>query len=77
MRAPWFALIEAWAVARLIRSPLFNRAVHKAYRKINRLESLEQENGGGRTGPSALDHFKDEVKQQFKELTWQKRGPKQ
>lgn len=29
------------------------------------------------TGPSALDHFKDEVKQQFRELTWQKRGPKQ
>jgi hypothetical protein len=28
------------------------------------------------TGPSALDHFKDEVKTQLRELTWQKRPPK-
>ncbi|KAH7558226.1 hypothetical protein BM1_05498 [Bipolaris maydis] len=125
---PWFALFEAWAVARLIRSPTFNRAVaqerisqiklnplvqawggadtltlkeshhcvcgrfrdgrpryfdiskteavQKAYRKINRLPDFEQKNGGGRTGPSSFDHFKDEVKNQFRELTWQKRPPK-
>lgn len=29
------------------------------------------------TGPSAFDHFKDELKDQFRELTWQKRPPKQ
>jgi hypothetical protein len=77
----------------LIRSPAFNRAVHKAYRKINRLPDMEQKNGGGRmfatphcailtlilctgTGPSTLDHFRDEVKTQLRELTWQKRPPK-
>ncbi|KAF2793693.1 hypothetical protein K505DRAFT_361776 [Melanomma pulvis-pyrius CBS 109.77] len=77
MRFPLFALFEAWAVTKLIRSPMFNRAVHKAYRKINKLEPMEPENGLQRTGPSALDHFKDEVKHQFRELTWQKRPPKQ
>ncbi|CAO2656377.1 Nn.00g051800.m01.CDS01 [Neocucurbitaria sp. VM-36] len=60
----------------LIRSPGFNRAVQKAYRKINRLPDFEQKNGGSRTGPSALDHFKDELKTQLRELTWQKRPPK-
>ncbi|OAL46085.1 hypothetical protein IQ07DRAFT_647716 [Pyrenochaeta sp. DS3sAY3a] len=73
---PWFALLEAWAVAKLIRSPGFNRAVQKAYRKIHRLPDLEPRNGGGRTGPSTLDHFKDELKTQLRELTWQKRPPK-
>jgi hypothetical protein len=28
------------------------------------------------TGPSAFDHFTDEVKSQLKELTWQKKPPK-
>jgi hypothetical protein len=28
------------------------------------------------TGPSTLDHFKDELKTQLRELTWQKRPPK-
>ncbi|KAL5121080.1 hypothetical protein ACEQ8H_000931 [Pleosporales sp. CAS-2024a] len=94
--APWFALFEAWAVAKLVRSPAFNRAIHRAYRKINGLPDLEPKNGRGSesdpsspfppvrshsdsargTGPSALDHFKDEVKTQFRELTWQKRPPK-
>jgi hypothetical protein len=77
----------------LIRSPAFNRAVHKAYRKINRLPDMEAKNGGGSmfatqlvcmnntdfmagTGPSSLDHFKDELKTQLRELTWQKRPPK-
>lgn len=32
----------------LIRSPAFNRAVQKAYRKINRLPDMEAKNGGGR-----------------------------
>ncbi|KAF2242171.1 hypothetical protein BU26DRAFT_439204 [Trematosphaeria pertusa] len=61
----------------LIRSPMFNRAVQKAYRKINKLPPMGPENGGGRTGPSTLDHFKDELKDQFRELTWQKRPPRQ
>ncbi|KAF1950282.1 hypothetical protein CC80DRAFT_554509 [Byssothecium circinans] len=77
MKLPFLVLIESWAVARLIRNPTFNRAVQKAYRKIHRLPPMEAENGGGRTGPSALHHFKDELKQQFRELTWQKRPPKQ
>ncbi|KAF2263532.1 hypothetical protein CC78DRAFT_581427 [Lojkania enalia] len=76
MQFPWLALIEAWAVARLIRSPLFNRAIQKAYRKINRLEQPELENGGGRTGPSLFDHFRHEIKDQFRELTWRKRPRK-
>ncbi|PSN62371.1 hypothetical protein BS50DRAFT_502423 [Corynespora cassiicola Philippines] len=77
MRFPFFALFEAWAVAKLVRSPMFNRAVQKAYRKIHGLPPMEQQNGGGRTGPSAIDHFKDELKAQFRELTWQKRPPRQ
>ncbi|KAF2470281.1 uncharacterized protein BDR25DRAFT_303830 [Lindgomyces ingoldianus] len=76
MRAPWLLLFETWAAAKLIRSPTFNRAVQKIYRKINKLPPIEPENGLGRTGPSALDLFKDEVKDQFKELTWQKRPRK-
>jgi hypothetical protein len=74
----------------LIRSPVFNRAIQKAYRKINRLPDMEPKNGGSEfatgcvelyltllgTGPTTLDHFKDEVKNQLKELTWQKRPPK-
>lgn len=28
------------------------------------------------TGPSAIDHFKDEIKNQFRDLTWQTRPPK-
>jgi len=35
--------------SKLIRSPTFNRAVQKAYRKINRLPDFEQKNGGGST----------------------------
>lgn len=79
--------------SKLIRSPAFNRAVQKAYRKIHRLPDFEQKNGGGSrlhmsppethrltallgTGPSSFDHFKDEVKNQFRELTWQKRPRK-
>jgi len=31
----------------LIRSPAFNRAVQKAYRKINRLPDMEAKNGRG------------------------------
>ncbi|KAH7137966.1 hypothetical protein B0J11DRAFT_421702, partial [Dendryphion nanum] len=64
------------ACPQLVRSPLFNRLVQKAHRKINRLPPAGPENGHGRTGPSALDHFRDEVKHQFRELTWQKRPPK-
>ncbi|KAF2129744.1 hypothetical protein P153DRAFT_366252 [Dothidotthia symphoricarpi CBS 119687] len=73
---------------------MFNRAIHKAYRKINKIPDVEPKNGGGSTfachtyrgtlahptpgtGPSAVDHFKDEVKNQFRDLTWQKRPPKQ
>ncbi|KAF2679110.1 hypothetical protein K458DRAFT_394256 [Lentithecium fluviatile CBS 122367] len=77
MALPWLALIETWAVARLIRSPTFNRAVHRAYRKINRLPPNEPQNGLGRTGPSTFDHFTDELKTQLRELTWRKRPPKQ
>lgn len=73
---PWFALLEAWAVARLIRSPTFNRAVQKVYRKINRIPDHEPRNGMGRTGPSTFDHFREELKTQFQDLTWQKRPPK-
>ncbi|KAF2008224.1 hypothetical protein P154DRAFT_418960 [Amniculicola lignicola CBS 123094] len=64
--SPWFLAFE------LIRSPIFNRAIHKIYRKVNRLPPMEEQNGLQRTGPSAFDHFRDEVKAQFKELTWQK-----
>ncbi|KAK7193148.1 hypothetical protein DPSP01_010054 [Paraphaeosphaeria sporulosa] len=77
MGLPWFALFEAWAVAKLIRSPTFNRGVQKMYRKINRIPDTEAKNGLRRTGPSAFDHFRDELKDQFRELTWQKRPPKQ
>lgn len=73
---PFLMLFEAWAVAKLVRSPLFNRMVQSAHRKINRLPPAGPENGHGRTGPSSFDHFKDEVKEQFRELTWQKRRPK-
>ncbi|KAF2175623.1 hypothetical protein K469DRAFT_57410 [Zopfia rhizophila CBS 207.26] len=72
MRGPWFALFEAWAVSRLIRSPLFNRTVQKIYRRINGIPPMEAENGGGRTGSSAFEHFKEEVKDQFKVMLWQK-----
>ena len=72
----WLAALEAWAVARLIRSPLFNRAIHKAYRKINRLPDMEPRNGGGRTGPSAFDHFREEVKDQFKVMLWMQKPKK-
>ncbi|KAF2660672.1 hypothetical protein K491DRAFT_688117 [Lophiostoma macrostomum CBS 122681] len=77
MKAPWILLFEAWAVARLTRSPLFNRTIQKIHRRMNRLPPTEAENGGGRTGPSAFDHFKTEIKDQFRELTWQNRPPKQ
>lgn len=78
--------------SQLIRSPTFNRGIQKVYKKINRIPDHEPKNGLGRTstsvvatgwpltrtgtGPSAFDHFKDEVKTQFKELTWQKRHPR-
>ncbi|KAF2751660.1 hypothetical protein M011DRAFT_463168 [Sporormia fimetaria CBS 119925] len=75
-KLPWLMLFEAWAVQKLVRSPTFNRAVHKVYRRVNGLPPLDPPNGG-RTGPTAFDHFKDEVKEQFKELTWQKRNPRQ
>ncbi|KAL5391524.1 hypothetical protein PMIN02_006588 [Paraphaeosphaeria minitans] len=48
MGLPWFALFEAWAVAKLIRSPTFNRGVQKVYRKINRIPDTEAKNGLGR-----------------------------
>lgn len=41
-------------LSQLIRSPTFNRAVQKAYRKINRLPDFEQKNGGGSMPPSPL-----------------------
>jgi hypothetical protein len=34
------------SLIKLIRSPTFNRAVQKAYRKMHRLPDLEQKNGG-------------------------------
>jgi len=40
--------------SKLIRSPGFNRAVQKAYRKINRLPDFEQKNGQGRMSLSRL-----------------------
>ncbi|KAF2196564.1 hypothetical protein GQ43DRAFT_484847 [Delitschia confertaspora ATCC 74209] len=72
----WFAAFEAWAVQKLVRSPLFNQAIHKVYRKVNGLPPIEPQNGGGRTGPSALDHFKDEVKDQLKVMFWQQKPKK-
>ncbi|KAF2018312.1 hypothetical protein BU24DRAFT_461261 [Aaosphaeria arxii CBS 175.79] len=76
MKAPWMLLFEAWAVQKLLRSPAFNSMVQKAYRKINGLPPMGPDNGHGRTGPSAFDHFRTEVKNQFRELTWQKKPPR-
>lgn len=39
---------EADVYQQLIRSPMFNRAVQKAYRKINKIPDMEPKNGGGR-----------------------------
>ena len=36
-------------VSQLIRSPTFNRAIQKAYRKINKIPDHEPKNGLGRT----------------------------
>lgn len=44
---PYFHAPLATDSLKLIRSPAFNRAVQKAYRKINRLPDFEQKNGGG------------------------------
>lgn len=35
--------------SQLIRSPTFNRAIQKAYRKINKIPDHEPKNGLGRT----------------------------
>lgn len=40
----------------LIRSPAFNRAIQKAYRKINKIPDHEPKNGLGRTYTRILRH---------------------
>jgi hypothetical protein len=48
-----------------MRSPAFNRAIHKAYRKINKLPDHEPKNGGGsKSAPTRPDHKPSSRKQE-------------
>lgn len=69
----WFRLFEAWAVAKLLSSPSFHRAVQTIHKRIYRLQhGTPMEEMGGtkieKNGPSLLKHFKDEIKEQLKTL---------
>lgn len=46
--APWFALLEAWAVQALLRTPAFHRAVEKVAKNVHRVRhGLPREEEGG------------------------------
>jgi hypothetical protein len=45
-------------VSQLIRSPTFNRAIQKAYRKINKIPDHEPKNGLGRTFIGSIGTWK-------------------
>lgn len=46
--APWLALLEAWAVQALLRTPAFHRAVEKVAKNVHRVRhGLPREEEGG------------------------------
>ncbi|CZT18683.1 uncharacterized protein RCC_04527 [Ramularia collo-cygni] len=46
--APWMALLEAWAVQALLRTPAFHRAVEKVAKNVHRVRhGLPREEEGG------------------------------
>ncbi|TKA72889.1 hypothetical protein B0A49_08145, partial [Cryomyces minteri] len=60
-----------WLTYQLLASPTFHRAVHKVHRKVRHLtQGKSPEEMGGtnieKQGPTFLEHFKDEIKEQFR-----------
>ena len=68
--SPWIRVLEAYAVAALLRTPAFHRAVEKVAKGVHRVRhGVPPEELGGtkinRPGESGfLQHFVDEVKTQ-------------
>lgn len=69
--APWLALLEAWAVQALLRTPAFHRAVEKVAKNVHRVRHglpREEEGGTSIEGPEDrgfTKHFMGAVKDQL------------
>lgn len=69
--APWLALLEAWAVQALLRTPAFHRAVEKVAKNVHRIRHglPREEEGGtkieGREDAGFTKHFMGAVKGQL------------
>ncbi len=69
--APWLALLEAYAVQALLRSPAFHRGVEKVVKGVHRLRHgiPPEEMGGtridGQSNAGFLKHFTEEIQTQL------------
>ncbi|TKA32080.1 hypothetical protein B0A50_01327 [Salinomyces thailandicus] len=70
--SPWLRVLEAYAVAALLRTPAFHRAVEKVAKQVHRVRhGIPPDEPSGtqidnKPGPSGfLGHFADEVKAQM------------
>lgn len=67
---PWLAVLEAYLVQRLLRSPAFHRAIGKAHKSVHRMRhGIPPEEMGGTkldtpAGQGFVSHFIDELKGQ-------------
>ncbi|MCJ1304759.1 hypothetical protein MMC08_007572 [Hypocenomyce scalaris] len=67
--------LEAWLTARLLASPAFNRGVHAVAKRVRQIRHGKDpedmggtniEKSGGSDAKRFLDHFYEELKDQFR-----------
>ncbi|KAF7945512.1 hypothetical protein EAE96_010279 [Botrytis aclada] len=75
----WLAAFEAWAVARLLRSPTFHSAVRNVHKRLHEARHGKDPSEMGGTNiddpeknSRFVKYFKDEIKEQF----WGKTPPR-
>lgn len=79
--APWLAVLEAYLVQALLRTPGFHRGVEKVARRVHRIRhGLPPEDMGGTKidrpdgSPGFSQHFLDEIKTQLGRAERQQQG---
>lgn len=70
--SPWLRIFEGWLIARLLASPTFHRTVEKVHKRVRQIRrGRDPEDMGGTNidsdqGKKFLDHFLEELKDQFR-----------
>lgn len=72
--SPWLRIIEGWLIARLLASPTFHRTVEKVHKRVRQMRhgpDPEEMSGTnlekpGEQGKKFLDHYFEELKDQFR-----------